>query len=168
MNALRFTGKKQWDGVVRGNTCELGEEGDECRQKQFGKDADNLKESVMNKSSNGNYKAQTGQAASKIDDEYFKTSEALISEINAYLDLDVFDKQRRVATTDIQTDAKTWTGRYAPGGSARLQSAQRLYVVVDSLLGHFAQNGFAPLPEPMKNKARSDMVTASGLLAKGL
>ena len=31
------------------------------------------KESVMNKSSNGNYKAQTGQAASKIDDEYFKT-----------------------------------------------------------------------------------------------
>lgn len=95
-------------------------------------------------------------------------SEALISEIDAYLDLDVFDKQRRVATTDIQTDAKTWTGRYAPGGSARLQSAQRLYVVVDSLLGHFAQNGFAPLPEPMKNKARSDMVTASGLLAKGL
>ena len=73
MNALRFTGKKQWDGVVRGNTCELGEEGDECRQTQFGKDADNLKESVMNKSSNGNYKAQTGQAASKIDDEYFKT-----------------------------------------------------------------------------------------------
>ena len=82
-------------------------------------------------------------------------------------ELDVFDKQRRVATGEIQTNSKVWTSKYAPGGSARLESAQKLYVVVDSLLGHFASNGLAPLPDTMKAKARSDMATARIFLDKG-
>ena len=147
--------------------CELGEEGDECRAAQFAKDEGKLKQDVLSKTGNGSYKAQTGQAASKIDQAYFESSKELISDINALLDMDVFDKERRGATTDVQTNAKAWTAKYAPGGSARMESAQRLYVVVDSLLGYFAQNGLAPVPDPMKDKARADMDTATGFLAKG-
>ena len=165
-NALagQYTGKKQWDGIVRGSQCEVDESGDECRLREIGKDQERLKESVS-KSSNAPT-STSSQAAPKIDDEYFKSTDSLISEIDAYLELDVFDKRRREATGEITTNGKTWVSKYAPGGSARLQSAQKIYVIVDSLLGHFAQNGFAPLPPDKKNNIRNGMEKASVLLAQ--
>lgn len=151
--------------------CDLGEEGDECRFGQLAQDQQALKDRVLSKTSNApitrDGKAQTGQAASVINDEYFKLSESLIGEIDAYLELDVFDKQRKAATSSIQLNGKTWTSKYAPGGSARLESAQKIYVVVDSLLGHFASNGYAPLPAGIVSNIRSRNGEATILLAKG-
>lgn len=164
--AGQYTGRKTWDGTVKGGNCELGEEGDECRLQEIGRDQQNLIESVR-KSSNNAPTSTSSQAVSKIDEEYFKSTDALIEEINAYLELDVYDKRRREATGEVSTNGKTWVSRYAPGGSARLQSAQKIYVIVDSLLGHFASNGLAPLPQDRKTSIRTGMENASVLLAKG-
>merc|ERR1711904_569064 len=87
-------------------------------------------------------------------------------EIDAYLQLDVFDKQRRTATSDIQLNGKTWVSKYAPGGSAKTQSAQKVYVIVDSLLGHFAANGLAPLPAFEVQRTTGNLEQASALLAQ--
>ena len=58
--------------------CDLGEEGDECRFGQLAQDQQALKDRVLSKTSNApitrDGKAQTGQAASVINDEYFKLS----------------------------------------------------------------------------------------------
>merc|ERR1712134_140384 len=94
------------------------------------------------------------------------STDELIQEINAYLELDVFDKRRREATGEISTNGKTWVSRYAPGGSARLQSAQKIYVIVDSLLGHFASNGLAPLPAFEVQRTTGNLEQASALLAQ--
>lgn len=163
--AGQYTGRKTWDGTVKGGNCELGEEGDECRLQEIGKDQKKLIESVRKGSDNAPT-STSSQAVSKIDEEYFKSTDELIQEINAYLELDVFDKRRREATGEIQTNGKTWVSKYAPGGSARLQSAQKIYVIVDSLLGHFAQNGFAPLPQDRKTSIQTGMESASLLLAQ--
>ena len=165
--AGQFKGKMTWDGQAGMGMCELGDEGAECRAKDFEKDAGKLASDVMSKADRQGA-LKTGQAEKKVDYAvYSSESSDLISEIDSYLELDVFDKQRRVATGEIQTNSKVWTSKYAPGGSARLESAQKLYVVVDSLLGHFASNGLAPLPDTMKAKARSDMATARTFLDKG-
>ncbi len=42
-----------------------------------------------------------------------------------------------------------------------------VYVVVDSLLGHFAANGFAPIPSGQVANIKTGMDTATTLLAKG-
>ena len=97
----------------KGN-CELGEEGDECRLQEIGKDQKKLIESVRKGSDNAPT-STSSQAVSKIDEEYFKSTDELIQEINAYLELDVFDKRRREATGEIQTNGKTWVSKYAPG-----------------------------------------------------
>merc|ERR1711924_379698 len=74
--AGQYTGRKTWDGTVKGGNCELGEEGDECRLQEIGRDQQNLIESVR-KSSNNAPTSTSSQAVSKIDEEYFKSTDAL-------------------------------------------------------------------------------------------
>jgi len=47
-----------------------------------------------------------------------------------------------------------WVAKYARGGSARTLSARKMYIAVDSVMGHIASAGLAPLP-PNKYKAVS-------------
>ena len=104
--AGQFTGRKTWNGEAGTGQCPLGEEGEECRLQGIINDSENFKASVTGKSANAPT-STASQAAPKINDDYFKLTEALIQEIDAYLQLDVFDKQRRTATSDIQLNVSS-------------------------------------------------------------
>ncbi len=54
---------------------------------------------------------------------------------------DVYDKQRIPLIKSLKSDGFTWVSKYARGGSARTQSARRMYIAVDSVVGHLASNG---------------------------
>ena len=58
--------------------------------------------------------------------------------------------------------------KYASGGSARLESAQKTYVIVDSILGPFSFNGFAPLTGAKLETIERGMANTKALLAKKL
>lgn len=54
---------------------------------------------------------------------------------------DVYDKERIPLIKSLKQDGLTWVSKYARGGSARSQSARRMYTAVDSVVGHLAANG---------------------------
>ena len=49
-----------------------------------------------------------------------------------------------------------------------MESAQKTYVIVDSILGHFSFNGFAPLTGAKLETIERGMANTKALLAKKL
>lgn len=41
----------------------------------------------------------------------------------------------------LKAEGLEWVSKYARGGSARKESARRMYIAVDALIGHLASNG---------------------------
>ena len=60
-----------------------------------------------------------------------------------------------------------WAAKYARGGNTRKQSARRFYIAYDSLLGHLATSGMAPMPQAKMNKVLENVDQAKELLAAG-
>ena len=54
---------------------------------------------------------------------------------------DVYSKQRAPLIKDMKKSSAEWVSKYARGGSARSQSARRMYTAVDAVGGHMAANG---------------------------
>ena len=158
-HAGQFSGRKTWTGELPDGTCALGEEGDDCRLKEIGKDSEKLKRELST-SAQGSKPSYSG------NEEYYESTDKLMSEITTYLSMDVYDPARRKAQASIQDDGKTWVSKYAKGGSARLESAQKFYVVVDSLLGHFASQGYAPLQKVQRDKIQSGIDNTAALVTK--
>lgn len=78
---------------------------------------------------------------------------------------DPFDKERITSINNIKKDGKKWIAEYARGGSASGQSAKRMYVAVDSVLGHVAANGAAPFPKPKVKFVKETLAQVDSLLA---
>jgi|LauGreStaDraftv2_3_1035109.scaffolds.fasta_scaffold841071_1 hypothetical protein len=57
--------------------------------------------------------------------------------------------------------------RYARGGSARTQSARRLYIAVDGVVGFLASNGLAPFPKAKVTSTLAVVEQAKALLDAG-
>lgn len=57
--------------------------------------------------------------------------------------------------------------KYARGGSARSDSARRMYIAVDSLIGHLAANGYAPMPSPKIKAMLKSIEESETFLAVG-
>lgn len=54
---------------------------------------------------------------------------------------DVYDKARIPLIKALKADSITWVSKYARGGSARTQSARKMYIAVDAVSGFLASNG---------------------------
>lgn len=54
---------------------------------------------------------------------------------------DVYSKARTPLIKELKQEGLTWVSKYARGGSARKQSARKMYTAVDAVVGHFAANG---------------------------
>ncbi len=54
---------------------------------------------------------------------------------------DPYNKARTPLIKTIKLDGLTWVSKYARGGSARKQSARKMYTAVDAVVGHVAANG---------------------------
>lgn len=108
-----------------------------------------------------------GVPVSQMDDSYTKESATLSEAIIKYGTLDLYDPQRVQVINLLKADARTWTSKYARGGSVRKPSARKIYIVVDALQGHLTSNGFAPFPKAKMAKLLGDMQDAKALLAEG-
>lgn len=51
-------------------------------------------------------------------------------------------KNRLPLIKTIKTEGSDWVSKYARGGSARTDSARRMYIAVDAVIGHLASNGW--------------------------
>ncbi|KAJ9519243.1 hypothetical protein QJQ45_017906 [Haematococcus lacustris] len=106
--------------------------------------------------------------AAVLNDEYTVATLKLGSEIEEYCALDVYDKGRVPLIKSLKSDGTAWVSKYARGGSARTQSARRMYIAVDSVVGHLASNGYAPLPAPKVKAVLKSVGEARDFLAKGI
>lgn len=83
-----------------------------------------------------------------LDSAYVQSSIGLMDDIEAYLALDPKDgKTRFNLSKKLKTEGLAWVAQYARGGSARSQSARKLYIAVDGLVGFLASNGIGPVPK---------------------
>eukprot|EP01023_Acetabularia_acetabulum_P050664 TRINITY_DN54_c1_g1_i2.p1 TRINITY_DN54_c1_g1~~TRINITY_DN54_c1_g1_i2.p1 ORF type:complete len:226 (-),score=38.84 TRINITY_DN54_c1_g1_i2:165-842(-) len=150
--------------------CEGGIEGKECRQSNLSKDAGNLNSSRLRAQQENSGKITTaagGIPVPVLDDEYSKKTLALADTVEKYISLDVYDRERLNCIKLIKSDGGVWVSKYARGGSARKDSARRMYIIVDALGGFFAQSGAAPLPAAKARTIRSGLEEVRATLASG-
>mmetsp|Transcript_5623 Transcript_5623/g.13233 ORF Transcript_5623/g.13233 Transcript_5623/m.13233 type:complete len:226 (+) Transcript_5623:151-828(+) len=104
----------------------------------------------------------------ELNSEYAQQTLALADQIEKYMDLDVYDKSRVPLIKDMKVKCSDWVSKYARGGSARSQSARKMYVAVDAVTGFLASNGLAPLPNRKKEATKKSLDEARAFLAKGI
>lgn len=59
----------------------------------------------------------------------------MLQDVNDY-------KVRLPLIKSVKADSTTWVSKYARGGSARKESSRRMYIAVDSVIGHISANGW--------------------------
>lgn len=136
---------------------------DECRAAELQKDGGPREDYA--KFEGRSARLASGVPVSKIDDEYTRTTLDLAGRLEAYFEIDPYDKGRVPLIKGIKTDSQTWVTKYARGGSVRKQSARRFYIAVDAVLGHLASNGLAPFPARKAATVRASIEEAKALLA---
>ena len=72
-------------------------------------------------------------------DAYVVETLELGRKILRYGELDPYSKERIDLIKQIKGDMNQWVGKYARGGSARKESARKVYIVIDALQGHLVQ-----------------------------
>merc|ERR1711903_196931 len=130
--------------------CPVGDEGTECRMKALAED----KGAYLN---DAEYNTKSDKKKS------MKTSAAA----TAGRKTDLYSTAREPAIKQLQKKANDWTGRYCPGGSSKQASGRSMYNAVNQLLGHFANNGLAPLPSARVEIVNKNIATARDLIAQG-
>ena len=76
-------------------------------------------------------------------------------------------RERIALVKKIKKEGTEWVSKYARGGSARTQSARRLYIAVDGVVGFLASNGLAPFPKAKITSTLSVIEQAKALLDAG-
>ena len=108
-----------------------------------------------------------GVPVAVLDEVYAKSSLALMDEIESYLALDPKDgKARFTASKRLKNNGLDWVSKYARGGSARSQSARKLYIAIDGLLGFLASNGIGAVPKAKVQATLATVEDARKLLAE--
>lgn len=137
-----------------------------CRSTQLTQDQSS-QASYSEESSKRKFSTAGGVPVSVLDDEYVKNTLALRAEIQQYASLDVFDKTRVPLIKTLKQDCTQWVSKYARGGSARKESARKMYNAVDAITGHIASNGLAPFPPTKMKGVLNTVETAADFLAQG-
>lgn len=80
----------------------------------------------------------------------------------------MYSKARPALIKSMKTNCSKWVSQYARGGSARSQSARKMYIAVDATVGWLATNGLAPAPPAKAKKITVGLAEARELMSKGL
>jgi len=144
---------------------DLGEDDAECRARILRED---FSSGANAKDFKGFSAGQTqyGVPVAEMGDAYVVETLELGRKILRYGELDPYSKERIDLIKQIKGDMNQWVGKYARGGSARKESARKVYIVIDALQGHLVQNGLAPLPKPKFQKLAVDLQEAFDLLSQ--
>ncbi|KAG1654271.1 hypothetical protein FOA52_007941 [Chlamydomonas sp. UWO 241] len=145
-----------------------GDLADACRAAEIGKDLRGTTETYQQAESKqliGN--VVQGVPVAKLDSTYVKESEDLIALINAYCEFPGFTKEKIILVKDLKASSLAWVAKYARGGSARTQSARKLYIAVDSVTGFLVSNGMAPYPAAKIKSTEVAIAAARKFLDEG-
>ena len=138
------------------------EASDECRKAAIS-DASSLEYSAERKG----FGTVGGVPVAVLDEVYIKKSISLMDDIESYLTLDPKDGKARFSLSKkLKTDGLAWVAQYARGGSARSQSARKLYIAVDGIVGFLASNGIGPVPKAKIQATQVAVDAARKLLAE--
>ncbi|MEW5297724.1 MAG: hypothetical protein WDW36_000909 [Sanguina aurantia] len=141
-------------------------ESDQCRRGLLQGDA--TKKEDYSSASDNKYSAAPNVPVSVLGDKYAKETLALRDSIITYATMDAGDFKVRVPLIKVlKAEGLEWVSKYARGGSARKESARRMYIAVDALIGHLASNGFAPMPAPKIKTMLKTIDEAKAFLAEG-
>ncbi|CAG9460099.1 unnamed protein product [Pedinophyceae sp. YPF-701] len=103
-----------------------------------------------------------------VDDEYGRATLELGELMRFYLTTtDLYDPKRFEAYKNMKPAIKTWTSKYAPGGSTRRESQRKMYILGDAFLGQFNSNGVAPFPRKKAEQMLNDLQTIETMIAAG-
>ncbi|GLI59745.1 hypothetical protein VaNZ11_001695 [Volvox africanus] len=141
-----------------------------CRRAVLSNDLGNVQKAEANYKSLAEKKftAVNGVPVAILDTEYVRSTLKLREDIINYATLDVNNYQVRVPLIKtLRTEGADWVSKYARGGSARTDSARRMYIAVDALIGHLASNGYAPMPKPKLKVVLSNIDQAKAFLEEG-
>ncbi|PNW86244.1 hypothetical protein CHLRE_02g078507v5 [Chlamydomonas reinhardtii] len=155
MAASAFVGLATSSRPAFAKTCaaetETEAEDDACRNAVLNRDLKSVQQADANYNamSKNQYTTVSGVPVAVLDSEYARATLKLREDILQYAELDIQDYKTRVPLIKtIKTEGADWVSKYARGGSARSDSARRMYIAVDALIGHLAANGYAPMPKP--------------------
>ncbi|CAL6418288.1 unnamed protein product [Bathycoccus prasinos] len=152
--------------------CPVGDEGTECRMKALAEDEGAyLNDAEYNTKSDKKKSMKTSAAATAGRNTdltaYQADTLALADAMDELFAMDLYSTAREPAIKQLQKKANDWTGRYCPGGSSKQASGRSMYNAVNQLLGHFANNGLAPLPSARVEIVNKNIATARELIAQG-
>lgn len=152
--------------------CPVGDEGTECRMKALAEDKGAyLNDAEYNTKSDKKKSMKTSAAATAGRNTdltaYQADTLALADAMDELFAMDLYSTAREPAIKQLQKKANDWTGRYCPGGSSKQASGRSMYNAVNQLLGHFANNGLAPLPSARVEIVNKNIATARDLIAQG-
>ncbi|GAX76812.1 hypothetical protein CEUSTIGMA_g4258.t1 [Chlamydomonas eustigma] len=145
---------------------ETEEEADACRRKLIEKDA-KKEQSYTQASQRDKFVSVSGVPVSVLDSEYVRSSKDLMKDLEQYCSGEVANKERVLLVKKIKAEGSTWVSKYARGGSARTQSARRLYIAVDAVVGFLASNGLAAFPKSKADTTLKAIEQARELLDGG-
>ncbi|GIL88972.1 hypothetical protein Vretimale_16302 [Volvox reticuliferus] len=141
-----------------------------CRRAVLSNDLGDVQKAEANYKSLAEKKftAVNGVPVAILDSEYVRSTLKLREDIINYATLDVNNYQVRVPLIKtLRAEGADWVSKYARGGSARTDSARRMYIAVDALIGHLASNGYAPMPKPKLKVVLSNIDQAKAFLEEG-
>jgi len=152
--------------------CPVGDEGTECRMKALAEDKGAyLNDAEYNTKSDKKKSMKTSAAATAGRNTDLTAYQAdtlqLADAMDELFAMDLYSTAREPAIKQLQKKANDWTGRYCPGGSSKQASGRSMYNAVNQLLGHFANNGLAPLPSARVEIVNKNIATARELIAQG-
>mmetsp|Transcript_2723 Transcript_2723/g.6012 ORF Transcript_2723/g.6012 Transcript_2723/m.6012 type:complete len:224 (+) Transcript_2723:156-827(+) len=151
------------------NLCVLqtsDEAAEACRKRLIERDA-GKQENYNDVSERKGFGTVSGVPVSVLDDEYSRSSIALIDEIEKYCTLDLYSKERVPLIKKLKVDANSWVSKYARGGNVRSLSARKLYIAVDGVTGFLASNGLAPFPNAKAKLVMANLEESRAFLLEG-
>lgn len=144
-----------------------GEAADECRRNVIAGDAPGADTYSSAAKREGNAMQMVeGVPVAKLDTVYVAASNKLIALLEDYCALEDI-KQRIAVSKALKAEGVTWVSKYARGGSARSESARKLYIAVDGVFGFLASNGMAPYPKAKQKATLALIEQVKVFLAEG-
>jgi len=145
--------------------CDPTEDGADCRRDTLAKD--NLGQNLDYDKITVRGVDRTSSTASRNPAGFEPATKDLIVKMRLYNDLTPFDKQRPVLAAELQKEGNAWVSKYAPGGSCKNESCRDMYSALNSLLGHLAFNGLAPMRSTMVAQIEKNFTATLDLMEKG-
>ncbi|KAG2482709.1 hypothetical protein HYH03_018366 [Edaphochlamys debaryana] len=148
--------------------AEDGDQSAACFQQLLAKDVDAVKDARFKTEANRSFTAAANVPVASLDSEFARATLKLRERIISYATSDLEDYKNRVPLIkELKIEAAEWVSKYARGGNVRSDSARRMYIAVDAVVGHLASQGYAAMPKAKLTTVLKNLDQAKDFLEQG-